>query len=158
MRKAILLSILLMVCSSCRYLDNSPSKEVLLEQELKSINWKDVDTYPSVAHCDSIEDEPIRRQCFFQFMTNEIQQKLAGDAFSMKAPKLDTINVKVTVLPDSTVQFETQLPKDSATDDTKEFDSILHARLTDFPKINPAIKRGVPVKSQFVLPVILKVE
>jgi hypothetical protein len=32
----------------------------------------------------------------------------------------------------------------------------LAARLADFPKINPAVKRGVPVKSQFILPVILK--
>jgi len=30
--------------------------------------------------------------------------------------------------------------------------------LVDYPKINPAIKRGVPVKTQFTLPVILKVE
>jgi hypothetical protein len=34
----------------------------------------------------------------------------------------------------------------------------LKARLIDFPKINPALKRGIPVKSQFILPVILKVQ
>jgi len=28
----------------------------------------------------------------------------------------------------------------------------------DFPKVNPAIKRGIPVKTQFVLPVIIKQE
>ena len=39
-----------------------------------------------------------------------------------------------------------------------KIDSILHARLVDFPKVNPATKRGIPVKTQFVLPVIIKQE
>jgi hypothetical protein len=30
--------------------------------------------------------------------------------------------------------------------------------LVDFPKVTPAIKHGIPVKTQFILPVILKVE
>jgi hypothetical protein len=42
--------------------------------------------------------------------------------------------------------------------DTIKIDSILRARLVDFPKVNPAIKRGIPVKTQFVLPVIIKQE
>jgi hypothetical protein len=32
------------------------------------------------------------------------------------------------------------------------------SRLSDFPKVEPAIKRGVKVKTQFVLPVIIKME
>jgi hypothetical protein len=56
------------------------------------------------------------------------------------------------------MQFEPQFPKDSVAYDKTKIDSILKVRLVDFPKINPAIKRGIPVKTQFILPVILKVE
>ena len=42
--------------------------------------------------------------------------------------------------------------------DKVKIDSILTARLSDFPKVEPAIKRGIKVKTQFVLPVIIKVE
>ena len=73
-------------------------------------------------------------------------------------PELDTIAVKVTIFPDASLQFEPQHSKDSVAYDTIKIDSILKARLVDFPKINPAIKRGIPVKTQFILPVILKVE
>ena len=72
--------------------------------------------------------------------------------------KLDTIAVKVTVFPNATLQFEPQFPKDSVAYDTIKIDSILHARLVGFPKVNPAIKRGIPVKTQFVLPVIIESE
>ena len=89
-------------------------------------------------------------------MSNLIQEKLNVDTLSILYPELDTIEVKVTVFPNSTMKFEPQFPKDSVVYDTIRIDSILHARLIDFPKVNPAIKRGIPVKTQFILPVIIK--
>ncbi|MDO8316496.1 MAG: hypothetical protein Q7T12_03130 [Flavobacterium sp.] len=145
--------------NSCQYFDKQiPSEKELLQKELKSINWKEVDEYPSVVDCEKIEDKKQRQQCFFEVLTQLIQQKLSVDTLSVLYPELDTIEVKVTVFPNATLQFEPQFPKDSVAYDTIKIDSILKARLVDFPKINPAIKRGIPVKTQFILPVILKVE
>lgn len=145
--------------TSCQYFDKQiPSEKELLQKELKSINWKEVDEYPSVVNCEKIEDKKQRQQCFFEVLTQLIQQKLSVDTLSVLYPELDTIEVKVTVFPNATLQFEPQFPKDSVAYDTIKIDSILKARLVDFPKINPAIKRGIPVKTQFILPVILKVE
>ena len=42
--------------------------------------------------------------------------------------------------------------------DKEKIDSLLRARLNNFPAVEPAQKEGVPVKSQFVLPVIINVE
>jgi hypothetical protein len=91
-------------------------------------------------------------------MTQLIQHKLSVDTLSVLYPDLDTVEVKVTVFPNSRLVFEPLFPKDSVTYDTAKIDSILKARLVGFPKINPALKRGIPVKTQFILPVILKVE
>jgi len=156
-RLPILLLIFLLV--SCQYFGKEvPSKDVLLQKELQQINWKEVDEFPSVAECEKIEDKELRQQCFFEFLTSEIQQKLSIDTLAILYPELDTIQVKVTVFPNSEIKFEPQFPKDSVTYDRVKIDSILQARLATFPKINPALKRGIPVKTQFILPVILKVE
>ncbi len=145
--------------NSCQYFDKQvPSEKELLQKELKSINWKEVDEYPSVVDCDKIEDKKQRQQCFFEVLTQLIQEKLCNDTLAMLYPELDTIEVKVTVFPNATMKFEPQFPKDSVAYDKVKIDSILKARLVGFPKINPAIKRGLPVKTQFILPVILKVE
>lgn len=135
-----------------------PSEKELLQKELKSINWKEVDEYPSLSNCDKIENKAQRQQCFFDVLTQLIQEKLSVDTLSMLYPKLDTIEVKVTIFPNATMQFEPQFPKDSVAYDRIKIDSILKVRLVDFPKVNPAIKRGIPVKTQFILPVIIKVE
>jgi hypothetical protein len=145
--------------SSCQYFDKQvPSEKELLQKELKAINWKEVDEFPSIVDCEKIENKVLRQQCFFEYMTQLIQQKLSIDTLSVLYPELDTIEVKVTIFPNATMKFEPQFPKDSVAYDIIKIDSILKARLVDFPKVNPAIKRGIPVKTQFILPVILKVE
>lgn len=145
--------------NSCQYFDKKvPSEKDLLQKELKAINWKEVDEYPSIVDCENIEDKTQRQQCFFECMTQLIQEKLDSDTLSIMYPELDTIEVKVTIFPNATMQFEPQFPKDSVAYDTVKIDSILKSRLVNFPKVNPAIKRGIPVKTQFILPVILKVE
>jgi hypothetical protein len=146
-----------LVFNSCRYFDKQlPSQKELLQKELKSINWNEVDEFPSLADCDKIDNKTQRQQCFFEILTQLIQEKLDAKTLSILCPELDTIDVKVTVFPNSTMQFESQLPKDTVAYDSVKIDSVLKARLVDFPKINPAIKRGIPVKTQFILPVILK--
>lgn len=135
-----------------------PSEKELLQKELKAINWKEVDEFPSFVDCDKLENKERREQCFFIFLTQLIQEKLSSDTLSILYPELDTIEVKVTIFPNAKMKFEPLFPKDSVAYDTIKIDSILHVRLVDFPKVNPAIKRGIPVTTQFILPVILKVE
>ena len=160
MKKIIQLLFLLLAIQSCQYFEKQvPDEKELLEQELKKINWDEVDEFPSVLQCDTIKDAEIKRQCFFVFLAQTIQERIGIDTLRIEYPEIDTINVKITVNPDSSLQFETQYPNDSITlvDKTK-IDSILTSRLSDFPKVEPAIKRGVKVKTQFVLPVIIKME
>ena len=158
MKKALAL-FLFSLCISCHYFEKEvPSEKELLDKQIKEINWEEVDEYPSVSECEKLSDKASREQCFFEFLTQTIQQKLNVDTLAVLYPELDTIEVKVTVFPNATLKFEPHFPKDSVAYDTIKIDSILHARLIDFPKVNPAIKRGIPVKTQFVLPVILKME
>jgi hypothetical protein len=158
MRNSIpLLFLILLSITSCQYLNKQvPDQNELLQKELKNINWNQVDELPNFASCDSVADKTQKNQCFFDYLTQLIQQKLSSDTLTVLYPQLDTINVKVTVLADATFQFEPQL-NDTLSYDSNKIDSIIKTRLVDFPKVNPAIKRGILVKTQFVLPVILDV-
>ncbi len=159
MKKHWLLFFIVVAITSCQFSDKKvQSEDELLQKELKKIDWKKVDAFPTIDACEAISDETQRRQCFFEYLTQTIQEKLNIDTLAVLYPEIDTIAVKVTVFPDATIKFEPQFPKDSVAYDKVKIDSILHNRLVDFPKINPAIKRGVPVKTQFILPVILNVE
>ncbi|MEN9337036.1 MAG: hypothetical protein RLZZ500_2023 [Bacteroidota bacterium] len=151
--------LLALALTSCSYFEKQvPNEQELLQKELQAINWNQVDEYPSIVECEKLTDANQRKQCFFEVLSSTIQQKLNTDTLAVLYPELDTIDVKITVNPDASLVFEPQFPQDSTAYDKKKIDSILKARLTDLPKINPAIKRGIPVKTQFILPVIIRSE
>ncbi len=157
MTKHFMIFAILLLLSGCKHFENRvPDKANRLEEELQSINWNEVDEYPSVEECYSVPDKEARRQCFINYLIAAIQQRIASDTLAIRYPELDTINVKVTVFPDSTVTFEPEIGKDVYK--PKVIDSLIRTRLADFPKVSPALKRGMPVKTQFNLPVILNIE
>jgi hypothetical protein len=156
LKKISVVFVLLFFCS-CQYFEKQvPNEKELLKKQLEEINWDKIDQYPSVTFCDSVTNDILKKQCFFEFLSTTIKQKLNTDTpFKFLYPKIDSITIKVTVLPDATVQFEPQFPADSLTDVTKR-DSIFQSKLLDFPPINPGKKRGIPVKTQFILPFKIK--
>lgn len=157
MKKIAVLSLLMFMCS-CRFFDGQvPNEEELLQKRLKEINWKEVSSYPSIAECDAIMDKELKKDCFFAQMTQLIQQKLDIDTIALMYPDVDSINVKVTVFSNATLRFEPQMPP-NANYNMSEIDSIIKARLVNFPPVVPAQKEGVPVTTQFILPVILDVQ
>lgn len=151
MKKIILLFFITLLFEACQYFEkNVPIKEELLSQELTKVNWSEVDDAPAVFLCDSIIDKEERKKCFFNFMSQTIQERLMPDSIKVNYPNIDTLNIKVTVSPLAIVKFEAQsLPNQV------QVDSLLQVHLVDFPSIEPAIKRGVKVKSQFVVKVVL---
>lgn len=135
-----------------------PDPDLLLQEEMKKIDWNKVDAYPSVDACDSLFNESERKQCFFDFISSQLQARLDLDTLTSVYPQADTLEVLVTVFPDAHIEFALQTTTDSLQLQSQQLDSILRLRLDGFPEINPALKRGVPIKTQFVLPVILKMD
>lgn len=156
MNKVLLIVSVAFVFCSCQFFEKSaPTEEELLQKRLKEINWKEVTEYPSISHCDSIMDKEQKKECFFENLTSIIQEKLNDTSYPTAVKKSDTIQVKVTVFPDSQITFEPQLSTDTLPFGKETIDSLLRVRLTDLPKIEPAQKEGIPVRTEFILPVIL---
>lgn len=158
MKKAVV-ALSLLLLGSCQYFDKKvPSEEELLQKRRAEINMDEVSSYPSIGECDSVMDKEQKKECFFSSMTRLVQERLDADTLLLLYPEIDTIQLKVTIFPDATLAFETDFPKDSVGYDRTKIDSLLRSRLSDFPAVEPASKEGIPVKSQFILPVIINVE
>jgi hypothetical protein len=156
--KQILIILYSIFLSSCQLFDKQvPDEQELLQEELQKINWNDVDEFPTVSFCETLQNKEAQKQCFFNYLIENIQQRISIDTLHILYPEMDTISVKITINSDASVEFQTQKTKISTSYDIKLIDSILQNRLSDFPKVEPAIKQGIKVKTQFILPVIIKV-
>ncbi len=149
----ILMLLILISCQSCQFFDTKVSKDKLLQKEINAVNWKKVDEFPSISECETIGDDAQQQQCFFEFLSADIKSRIKNN---VKGATLfrDTIFVKIIVTANSKVLFETQESKSNNVFDSKKIDSILRNDTLKFPIIKPALKRGMLVKSEFVLPII----
>ena len=144
---------LILSLQSCQFFDTKTSKDKMLQKELKSINWKQVDEFPMISACEKLNDEAQQKQCFFESLSADIKLRIRKNC-QEKLILNDTIFVKVSVLANSKVLFETQKLDKNRVLSHEKIDSILKIDTLDFPKIKPALKRGMPVKSEFVLPIV----
>ena len=142
--------------ASCQWMSNRlPNEQELLEEELNKIDWTKVDTYPSVASCDSIFDDQARKDCFFSYVTQVLEENLQVDTLSGTFANMDTLNVLVTIQSNAQVSLALYQVNDSLKQQVKSVDSLLQEKSKNFREFSPAVKRGVPVTSQFVLPLVL---
>ena len=157
MKNYFLLLIVFLSITSCQKAKKElPDAQELLRKELHTIDWTKVDSYPAFESCDSLKDMEENKKCFFEKLLTELTLQLKNDSLLQSLPikEIDTLNILVTVYPDADIKFS--LSKKDTLPLSKEIDQILQAKESEFKGIHPATKRGVPVKTQFVLPVFLK--
>ncbi|MDR0228947.1 MAG: hypothetical protein LBI72_07775 [Flavobacteriaceae bacterium] len=157
MKRILPFIFLIILTTSCQWnVKSIPDEQMLLKEELGKIDWKSVDTYPSTATCDTLDTENSKRNCFFEIISSNIQTKLNADTLEGKFEGIDTLKVLVKVDAQSAVTFELYQFPDSLKERLPKVDSLLKAKDPLLPVILPAVKRGIPVKCEFVIPIVLK--
>lgn len=157
--KRFLIFMVLMSFFSCDYFDKKKvHTEDLLEEELKTFNWKDVDQYPSFATCDTTSAKENRKLCFENTLRSILNASLASHLIVASEAIQDTVYLKITI--DNKGRFSIDDIKKSqrTLEVIPELDSLLRTSLDSLPKIYPAIKRSQEVATQFTLPVLVKIE
>jgi hypothetical protein len=143
---------------SCDYFDKKKVySEDILKEDLQTINWNDVDEYPTFSSCDSSSTKDQRKQCFETTLTTYITTQLSNEIIVITEDINDTIIItfqisekgKLTVLDiKSSNLVKSQIPK---------MDTLIVKNLKGLPQIFPAIKRSQQVKTEFKLPIVISV-
>ena len=134
------------------------TSQEILNEELQTFNWNEVDEYPTFSSCDPSLTKVERKACFEATLTAHITAQLSEEKIVVTKELNDTINItfliseigELTVLEVKNTEWvKSQIP---------EIDNLLKRSLEGLPKILPAFKRGQQVKTEFNLPVIIKVD
>lgn len=140
---------------SCNYLGSNWKKEPI--QEIDTVvDFNKVDAFPLFPNCSDIPSREKQQICFQLEMAQHIYASLKKFTLNSKEVVNDTILVRLKV--DNL--GKTSLSSIDISEDTKsqlpEFDSILKLSLQNLPILEPAIKRNMPVATEFTLPIVLK--
>lgn len=152
----ILLFTILTVSVSCRYFETERiSSEQVLQEELKAMDWSDIDTYPSFPSCDGIMEKQEQRNCFESVILTSIRDKWALGNWVVSHAFNDTLILHLEV--DTTGRIiAAPIVLDSLLKSTlPKMDSLLLEAINTLQRPAPAYKRGIPVRSKFTLPVVI---
>jgi hypothetical protein len=133
------------------------SSEAILEEELQTFNWNDVDEYPSFSLCDSLSIKEDRKGCFQSVLTIHIWEFLKSKKLVVSQDIRDTIILNFQVSEKGSLNLLDAKIDSLTLQEIPDINKLLEQSLDSLPKIFPAIKRGQQVTTEFKLPIIINV-
>ncbi len=158
MRKYLLL-ILFPILACCNNFETKKiySKEVL-DQESKSLNWNEVDEYPTFENCKNIDELTKSRECFEATLANSIYSYLSRQEPIVTQAIDDTLILYLEITKTGKPIIDSVFVDTLVTNQLPDLKIWLQQSVDSLPKIYPAIKRGIPVSSAFKMPIVIKAE
>ncbi|QAA82619.1 hypothetical protein EI546_13220 [Aequorivita sp. H23M31] len=157
MTERIFLVFLMLLATSCQFFETEKvSSEAIYEDEMETINWKDVDRYPSFPVCENEIDKALQKNCFINTISSRLYQNISEKNIIAVREIYDTVKVKFEVgssgrLSIMDIEMDSLLQKEFP-----DLESWILNSLDSLQPVAPAYKRGIPVKTQFTLPVIVQ--
>ena len=74
-KNCLVLVVLSVLIPSCQFFETEKiSSETFLKEEIKSINWKDVDQHPVFLNCESFTEKKQQKNCFENTLSSHLYQ------------------------------------------------------------------------------------
>ena len=158
MKKTLLLIILPLLTCCNNFETKKISSEEVLDQESKSLNWKEVDEYPAFESCKNISDRAKARSCFETTVADSIYSYLSRQQPIVTKPVSDTMMLYLEISKTGKPEIDSVLVDTAVTNQLPNLKLWLRQSVDSLPKIYPANKRGIPVSSVFKMPIVIKAE
>jgi len=140
---------------SCSYFEKHYKKEQIQAVDT-IVDFNSIDSFPLFPGCDSIPSAEKQKICSQIKLSEHIYASLATYQLISTKSINDTILVKLEVARSGEVSLVNIQSSAFIRQEIPELDSLITDGIKKLPKLKPGIKRGMPVKTAFSLPIILK--
>ncbi len=150
--------LLLSLVSCDFFLSKEEQKDRLVNKELLTIDWNDVDQYPLFEDCDETAAKTVQKECFQQTMGVYFGEAFEGLYYEVEKEVNDTIYIDLLIDEHGFITLVNIQGEAVAEQHLPNLRKELEERLNDLTTVAPALKRGVPVSVRVRLPLILNTE
>lgn len=120
------------------------------------IDFNSVDVFPLFPKCDSIPSQQKQKICSQIKLSEHIYASLSKNQIITSKKVNDTIFVKLNIDNIGKVTLKHLQSSEFIQQQIPKLDSLISTGIANLPKLKPAIKRGIPVTTEFTLPIVLK--
>ena len=155
------LGVLLLACSvnACDLFESKQARtRQLVDAEMQGINWNQLDQFPLFDACDETASKPDQQECFQNTLTLHLSMALQDFDFRSQTVLHDTLYVDFLVDNQGGISVLSVEENQALAAENPEFENIVSRSLRSLPRLQPALKRGIPVAARFRLPLVLKTD
>jgi len=106
-------------------------------------------------NCDTIVDKESNFNCFVNTLTSKLQANLIDNPVVVNSSISDTLIINFNVTNKGHIVLGKMSNESLISDLNLLVDSIFKITVLELPKLYPAIKRGQPVNTKFILPILI---
>ena len=160
MRKTLII-IFCFLSISCEFdfqIDKKITVDEFINEELKSLNWNDVDQYPVFENCLEINNVKNKNNCFVETITNSFRDNLKTNNLVLNRTLIDTVRMVLKVDKIGKISIENMTISDQNNKYKEVITKSFENTVSSLPKLYPAIKRGQEADVIFNIPIIISTE
>ncbi len=151
--KIVFLLFLSVIFYSCSYFLSNENKPKTQIDTI--VDYTTIDAYPILPECDEIASKELQKACFYKLLTKRIQKKVARINLESNLKINDTISIKFIVDSKGLPSIKSIHASERIKNEFTNLDSIITASFDDLPQMKPALKRGIPIKTEYRIPIVI---
>lgn len=158
-RKGVYLILCVGICSSCQFFNTERiSSETFYQEEVDSIDWNQVDTYPSFKECETKTEKERQKLCFQEVIVSVIQEKLSQEKMMANHELHDTIELLLQIEKSGEIVIQEIVIDSLLLQKIPNLKGLFTESIKQIKLSAPAYKRGIPVTTQMKLPFVVNSE
>ena len=153
------LLLLTIALSSCELFTSKEARaRQLVDAEIQSIDWNQVDQFPLFEACDETASKFKQQDCFESTLLLHLSMVLTDFEFRSEEALRDTLYIEFIVDNKGSISILSMDRNPDLLGENPEFETIVKQSLRSLPRLAPALKRGVPVATKFRIPLVLQTD
>ena len=130
------------------FLDNPSTKE-------EPIDFSTIDFYPIFQECNNIVTLKMSEICFEEHLYQKINQQIEKLNLNCNTTLADTVYIKFSVNTQGAFKCHAINVHENLSNNFPNLNTEIENIFEQLPKVEPALKRGIPVLSQFTIPLLI---
>ena len=120
------------------------------------IDYTSVDMYPLFSNCQDFTEKKAQKECFENTLVERLSNSLNRIDYKVKLSINDSSYVNLLINNNGKAKVVSIDSPQIIQENIPQLDSIIKVSVDELPLLKPALKRGIPIKSQYKLAVVVR--
>ena len=156
-RRVLSFLFLILFFTSCDFFSStSTTTNNSLQLSGSVIDFTKVDVYPIFSDCENYAEEGNQKECFEQTLLQKLSEQFNKNDLKVKKAVNDSTAIDLLIDNTGKASVVKINSPESILTNFPQLDSVVRKSVTLLPTMKPAVKRGIFVRSQYRLVVLVK--